>query len=140
MAITTMRIKAKYNAQVYDGKMTERPDTCGYTRAEARGIFGGRKLKENGGVIVDVEAYERKKKQVIVRTRSGKPKRKKPRKHSELPHAVTETEAERIEEYDARKADAELRRYKSLHADVKARMAERQRKALERLESMEPVR
>ena len=137
MAINSMRIKAKDHTQVYDGRMTERPEPCGYTRAEARGVFGSRKLEEKGGVVVDAEAYERKKKQVIARTRKGKP-RKKPDKHADLPHIVTAEESERIEEYDRRKAEAELRRYKSIHAGVVDRMRKRQEKAMAKLMAMEP--
>lgn len=137
MAINTMRIKARDNVQVYDGRMTERPESCGYSRAEARGIFGSRKLEEKGGVVVDAEAYERKKKQIVARTRKGKPRRK-PGKHADLPHVVTAEEAERIEEHNRRKAEAELRRCKSIHSGVVDRMRKRQEAAMAKVMAMEP--
>lgn len=91
MAITSLKpIKTKNSKEIVNGRQTETANHVGYTKAEARGIFGGK------------------------------------RKPSKLA-------AKRIKDYERRHAEAELKRYKRIHAGVPAKMGERQEKAMARI-------
>ena len=58
--------------------------------------------------------------------------------HRSLYHALglTDEEQARIDDFYARRAEDVLAYYKRVHADVPARMAERQAKAMERIAAM----
>jgi len=146
MAITSMKpVKARDKKQVYDGRMTERPEPCGYTAAEARGIFGARPKGQKTYSRHEVEQMrrdvERRRHTTVVIKKWKRPTVAETRKPGEkglreLPHDFTEEEADRVEAYNERKAANELKRAKAIHARVKEDMAERQRKAWEKLDSM----
>lgn len=135
MAITSLKpIKAKNKAVVVDERLFERASKVGLTKSEARGIFGSRS-KPSGEVVSGFEDRERKKK-VIVRTRKGKPRSRKP-KH-ELPKAVSKRDRKRIEEHNERFGEEQLAAHRGKHDDVVERMRKRQEAAMAKVMAMEP--
>lgn len=124
MATAVMRIKAKDKTVVVDKRMYERDRTVGFTKSEARGVFGSCS-KPKDEVKERIEDYERRKFDRLI-------------KDADLRYKPSRVEAKRIEEYMGQRQENELAYYKEKHAGVKERMRKRQEKAMRKVMAMKP--